>query len=224
MRQHPKSRAFTLIELLVVIAIIAILAALLLPALARAKARAQRIACVNDQKQMGLAFSIWSNDHEERYPSVVDVAEGGTKGLTRTWQHLAALSNELVTHKVLRCPSDGGRQTATDFGTGPQGFGTLQNGAVSYAIGTSAGPDKPGMHLASDRNIQGIDGQNCGPAAITGFITQLTTNANPRWDNTLHVNSGNMVLADGSTHQFSQQQLFGAMAASGDSRNCSLKP
>ncbi len=200
-----RSSAFAFIDLLVLLAIIAILAAILLPSLARAKAKAQRIQCVNNLKQVGLAFRIWSVDHGDKYPmghstrGTMEWVDGGN-----AFRHFQALSNELASTKILACPADT-RPPAS-------GFAGLHNHNLSYFVGLDADETRPQMLLAGDRNIT----NNLAP--VRSVLT-LPPESPAGWTAAIHIGQGNVGLSDGSVQQFSTPRLRDMLKNTGDPTN-----
>ena len=199
-------RAFSLIELLCVIAIIAILAALLLPAVSRAKTRATRLQCIDHLHQAGIAFESFAHDHNGQFPMTVSASQGGSLEFVQNasliqgqfyfgFRHFQALSNELVTTKIVVCPADT-RVAGTNWPT-------LRNENVSYFVGVNALPGEANSILAGDRNIT-----NDYVGGVSSL--QLGANYSLRWTRELHEFKGNLLFADSHVEEKSTPSLVPA--------------
>ena len=146
MKNYKKGeKAFTLIELFAVITIIAVLAAIRLPALAASEHNAQKVNCINNLKQIGIAFHVWEGANGDKYPMQVPASQGGSQDYLQHCNNnsdhslttdlslspgetFMVMSNQLSSPSVLHCPADTspGRNVAAKWSYGSVlGFGSF---------------------------------------------------------------------------------------------------
>ena len=132
---HRQYRAFTLIELLVVIAVIAIIAAILFPAFAKAREKARQISCVSNEKQIGTALLMYTQDNDEALPLRTTAQE------IDSWKH--SIAPYLKSTEVYKCPSNPSR--GRDDYNSYQGLQPLDMPVFtsSYAGNRGSGADGP---------------------------------------------------------------------------------
>jgi prepilin-type N-terminal cleavage/methylation domain-containing protein/prepilin-type processing-associated H-X9-DG protein len=243
-KENPARSAFTLTELVVVLAVISLLTFMLLRSQASTRADAQRLQCISNLKQIGLAFRIWGASHADQYPMQVSRASGGampTTGWTRspggtdgnfTYTVFQVMSNELSKPKVVVCPADD-RFAATNFNPASVAGGDFtDNLRVSYFVGLDCTQTRPRMLLSGDRNIYGPQtdarangGYGNSPMTSTwdtsGRLVAMGTDATTLsntvgWTDKIHLQQGNVAMADGSVQQFTSFYLVRALKESSD--------
>lgn len=207
--------AFTRLELAAVLAALTLLAAVAWPVLAQTKPRAQRVTCANNLAWIGRAVHQWGSEHGDRAPVRVPTAEGGANQHPydgQIWFHFSLMSNELVTPKILACPSDPVARPARDFTSDPWGGfmnASYRNNAVSYMLGLDAFFDFPNAILAGDRNLEWWA---LSSACSSGVRNAAALNASPldtrlAWTMNLHPGTGNLLLIDGRVEETSTARL-----------------
>jgi competence protein ComGC len=196
MKCKPKTnRGLSFVDVLIVLATIGLLLLYASTMNTAPKARSSRINCVSNLKQIGLAMRLFAIDHEGNFPWQASLASGGTFGLGANdpTLHFLALSNELISPKVLFCVCDRQRSSTTNFAG-------LSRANISYFVGLDASNGNPQAILSGDRNLTGGTLSN-------SILTFQTWSNQACWGKSMHNGCGNIGLGDGSAQQVTDLAL-----------------
>ena len=184
----------SLIELVAVLTIILLIALVGTPYLAHRAKVAARAQCVNNLKNVGLAFRIYSTDSSPDFATKRLLSAGVRLESIDAVRVFGLHSNELSTPKILHCPTDEDRAAAVSFGK-------FTNQNISYFASLTTEEDFPETILTGDRNLQTNGG------ALPSGLFPLLTNTPLGWTKDLHGHEGNVGYGDGSIQQFDSNRL-----------------
>ena len=199
------------------IAVVVLMAGLMMPKMrATNKAKAQRIKCVNNLKEVGLAFRLFPGNGD-MFPGQFLKSEGVAMtsiDAVRIFQTLSIESEnpELIGPKTLVCPSDKEKREATFFTN-------LTPKNISYFASLTADETMPQIFLGGDRNLA-----TNGVAVGSGLFGLTTNGSTLSWTKEMHNEQGNVLMGDGSVQQMSSSRLRQAVKEQGISTNYLVVP
>ena len=226
-RTTRRARAFTLTELAIVVVMLVLLAIGVMYFTAmnqRPHRYAARTKCAQNLKLLRLAYLVFANDNDDKYPFLVtnSLAYGN---VTQTWLHFQAMSNECASAKILICPSDRERlpNRMSDFGEGASAtaasLSTKSNAAVSYFASLEADETLPNVILSGDRHLL------TNRFNMDGRLFLASSNlTSASWTKSQHDGAGNYALSDGSVQQATSTALAVQIQQQGIATNRLLLP
>jgi prepilin-type processing-associated H-X9-DG protein len=210
-RHFCSSRAFTRNDLAAGVAVLFLGATVVLPLLANTGSRAEQAGCLNNLRQIGIAFQGWGTDHQDRRPWDVPLNDGGTHShLLRdsVFIHYTPLSNYLSA-ACLMDPAEitAIKRRAENWSSEAGGLqsGGFANNAVSYMIGPDTFVSETHVILAADRNVTFYERQFCGSGG--GIQVIALNHPYTRWTDGNHGAAGNVLMNDGHVEFTTSRRL-----------------